>query len=230
MAVRGEADVVKIDVGAPDFKAINRGFEQDIGRSLKSAMAEGTQLLKADLREDVVDAGLGQKLAMTWQAKVYPAAAGSLDPAGWVWSKAPKLIDVFQRGTTIRSKDGFWLAIPTPAAGSVTGYRDAAGKRTRITPGAWERRTGIRLRLIYRRGKRTSFLVADNARINAKGVAAPNYGTSKRGGRYARLQGRVTSIIFILVPQVTLRKRLNSDAIVERAAARIPALIAKHWN
>jgi hypothetical protein len=36
-------------------------------------------------------------------------------------------------------------------------------------------------------------------------------------------------IVFLLVPQVTLRKRLNIDAIAKRQAARVPTLIARHW-
>jgi len=221
---------MRVSVGQPDFAAINRGFEDDIGASLKAAIGEAGKLLQADLRQDVINAGLGSKLANAWRARTYPANGPSLDPAAWVWTKAPKLIDVFQQGVTIRSRDGFWLAIPTPAAGSVTGYRNAAGGRTRITPGAWERRTGLRLRLIYRRGKRTSFLVSSDVRINTRGVAAPNIGKSKAGGSFTRLTARASAIIFILVPQVRLNKRLNGDALAMRGGARIPALIAKNWK
>jgi hypothetical protein len=221
---------MRVGVSQPDFDTINRGFEEDIGSSLKAAMAEAGALLKDDLRDEVVAAGLGPKLANTWRARTYPGVGPSLDPAAWVWSKAPQLIDVFQRGATIKSQHGFWLAIPTPAAGGVTGYRTADGKRTRITPGAWERAHGMRLRFIYRPGRKTSFLVADNARLNSRGAARPNEGSRRGGGRFTRLEGRTTVIVFILVRQVRINKRLNSDAIVDRAAARVPGLIAKHWK
>ncbi len=72
------------------------------------------------------------------------------------------IIGAHDTGPLIRSKDGFWLAIPTPAAGKRT-------KGGRIIPGEWERRTGLRLRLIYRR-RGPSLLVAEG-RLNSKGRA-----------------------------------------------------------
>ena len=53
-------------------------------------------------------------------------------------------VEINNTGPLIRSKNGFWLAIPTQAAGKST-------RGGRITPGEWERRTGLRLRFIYRR-------------------------------------------------------------------------------
>ena len=91
--------------------------EGEAARSVTGAMREVTEGLKSDLRADVVDGGLGQRLANTWRGKTYPESAVSLEAASFVWSKAPNLVDAFDRGVTIRSKSGFWLAIPTPAAG-----------------------------------------------------------------------------------------------------------------
>ena len=45
----------------------------------------------------------------------------------------------------------------------------------------------------------------------------------------ARINVPFLVIVFLLVPQVTLRKRLNIDAIAKRQAARVPTLIARHW-
>ena len=77
----------------------------------------------------------------------------SLNAAALVWSNAPVIIGAHDTGPLIRSKNGFWLAIPTPAAGKST-------RGGRITPGEWERRTGLRLRFIYRR-RGPSLLVAE---------------------------------------------------------------------
>lgn len=49
----------------------------------------------------------------------------------------------FEYGLVIRGKDGFWLAIPTPAIPKKIG-----GKK--ITPALYEKIKGIRLRYIYR--------------------------------------------------------------------------------
>ncbi len=203
------------------------GTEGDIARSVTAAMRQATEGLKSDLRADVVDAGLGQRLANTWRGKTFPESGASIEAAAFVWSKAPNIVDAFDRGVTIRSRHGFWLAIPTPAAGA-TGLA-ATGARRRITPGGFERRTGMRLRFVYRRG-RPSLLVADNARLSKSGLARPNTGRTRGGAVYTRLAGRSTVVVFILVPQVTLRKRLNVEDAAVRWAERVPALIASNWR
>ena len=162
------------------------------------------------------DPNLGERLARTWRGKVFPEAGESVEAAAYVWSKAPKLIDAFDRGVTIRSARGFWLAIPTSAAGARG--RGPNGRASRITPGGWERRTGMRLRFVYRK-RGPSLLVADAARLNTRGLAAAN----------RRKTGYSTVVVFLLVPQVMLKKRLNIDAIARRQAARVPTLIARHW-
>jgi hypothetical protein len=203
------------------------GAEADAARSVTDAMREATAGLKGDLRADVVDAGLGQRLANTWRGKTYPEGGTSLEAATFVWSKAPNIVDAFDRGATIKSSRGFWLAIPTPAAG-LKGL-SSTGALKRITPGGWERRTGMRLRFVYRRG-RPSLLVVDNARLSKKGLARPNIGRTRAGVQFTRLKGRATVVVFILVPQVTLRKRLDIASAAQRWADRVPSLIAQHWR
>src|SRR5579884_2686399 len=113
-------------------KGLN-GAEVDIARSVTAAMRQVTEGLKVDLRADVVDAGLGQRLANTWRGKTYPEGGISLEAASFVWSKAPNIVDAFDRGVTIKSSRGPWLAIPTAAAG-MKGL-SATGAMKRITPG-----------------------------------------------------------------------------------------------
>lgn len=201
--------------------------EGDAARSVTSAMREVTDGLKTELRADVVDAGLGQRVANTWRGKTYPEGGISLEAASFVWSKAPNIVDAFDRGVTIKSSRGLWLAIPTPAAG-VKGVA-ATGAMKRITPGGWERRTGLRLRFVYRRG-RPSLLVADSARLSKRGLARPNVGRTRSGAQFTRLKGRSTVVVFILVPQVSLRKRLDIATIAQRWADRVPGTIASHWR
>ncbi len=201
--------------------------ETEAARSVTGAMREVTEGLKSDLRADVVDGGLGQRLANTWRGKTYPEGAVSLEAASFVWSKAPNIVDAFDRGVTIQSSRGFWLAIPTSAAG-VKGI-GTTGAMKRITPGGWERRTGMRLRFVYRRG-RPSLLVADSARLSKKGLARPNIGRTRGGAQFTRLKGRSTVVVFILVSQVTLRKRLDIGSAAQRWADRVPGLIASRWR
>jgi hypothetical protein len=43
------------------------------------------------------------------------------------------------------------------------------------------------------------------------------------------LTGAATVVIFILVPQVRLRKRLDLDRDVERAYEALPSMILANW-
>ena len=125
----------------------------------------------------------------------------------------PQIAAAQDAGPLIRSKAGFWLAIPTPAAGKALGGR-------RITPAAWERQTGLQLRFVYRRTG-PSLRAADGARINSRGLAAVS--RSKTG------RGQVTAPVFLLVPQVKLPKRLDLMRDAERAQGAAPGLIVANW-
>ena len=130
-----------------------------------------------------------------------------------LWWNAPVIVVAHDTGPLIRSKNGFWLAIPTPAAGKST-------RGGRITPFERERRTGLRLRFIYRR-RGPSLLVAEG-RLNTKGRAVAS--RSKTG------RGVVTAPIFLLVRQVKLPKRLDLARDAEWALAAIPGSILAGWR
>ncbi|TAN60280.1 MAG: hypothetical protein EPN20_13890 [Magnetospirillum sp.] len=174
-------------------------------RAAGSAMRNATNGLKLDLRAQVTGAGLGTRLANTWRSQTYPASGDSLRPAGLVWSKAPHIIRAFDEGATIRSADGFWLAVPGP------GCPARIGKK-RPTPRLVEERLGIPLRFVYRRGG-PSLLVADDMRARQ----------GKRGGFARSRTGRnaATAIMFLLYPQVTLRKRLDINRAKGAAERRL---------
>ena len=89
----------------------------------------------------------------------------------------------------------------------------------RITPFEWERCTGLRLRFVYRR-RGPSLLVAEG-RLNSKGRAVAS--RSKTG------RGLTTVPIFLLVPQVRLRKRLDLARDAVRAADAVSGLIVAKW-
>ena len=95
--------------------------------AVTQSIREATDGLKTELRNQITGAGLGQRLANTWRGEVYPKGKQSIKAAGLVYSRAPEVVGAHDRGATIRSKDGFWLAIPLPAAG-----RGPRGKR--MTP------------------------------------------------------------------------------------------------
>ncbi len=113
-------------------------------KAVSAAMREAGSGLKSAWRGQITGAGLGTRLGNSIRLASFPKSGDSLNAAALVWSNAPVIIGAHDTGPLIRSKEGFWLSIPTPAAG-----KNAKGGR--ITPGEWERRTGLRLRFIYRR-------------------------------------------------------------------------------
>lgn len=125
-------------------------------------------------------------------------------------------------GPLIRSKAGFWLAIPMPAAGKSL-------RGSRITPGEWERRTGMRLRFVYRRTS-PSLLVADNVRVSKSGRVRENITRHKDGRVSSRLLGRATAVMFLLVPQVKLPKRLDLARDARAVENALPGLIVANWG
>ena len=202
---------LKLDID-PDIAAM-MAAEVAVGeRAVSAAIREAGTGLKAAWRLQITGAGLGPRLARTIRSEQFPKATPSLNAAAVVWSNAPVIVGAHDTGPLIRSKNGFWLAIPTPAAGkSLRGGR--------ITPGEWERRTGLRLRFIYRR-RGPSLLVAEG-RLNTKGRAVAS--RSKTG------RGLVTAPIFLLVPQVKLPKRLDLARDADRALDSVPGLIVANW-
>jgi hypothetical protein len=202
---------LKLDI-TPDLVAAMSAEVLAGKKAVTAAMREAGTELKTAWRAQITGAGLGRRLANSIRSQTYPRSGESLAAAALVWSKAPEIIGAHDTGPLIRSKTGFWLAIPLPAAG-----KSARGGR--ITPGEWERRRGLRLQFVYRRTG-PSLLVAEG-RLNTKGQAVVS--RSKTG------RGVVTAPIFLLVPQVKLPKRLDLARDAERAQDVLPGLIVANW-
>ncbi len=201
-----------------DLEAEVRRIERAVPAGVKDAGAG----LKGELRKQVLGAGLGVRLARTWRDRHYPNRGH--DAASLVWSKAPQIIRTFNEGTTIRSKDGFWLAIPTPSAPK----RGVGGKR--INPSNFPEHRFGPLRFVYRQ-RGPSLLVVDGVRVNAK---TGRVGRRAKGGAYTKAgrmkAGMATAVMFILVPQVKMPKRLNVKRAAERWVGRLPELIERHMR
>ncbi len=203
---------LKIDFD-PDLVAMLQEEVRAGEKAVKAAMAEAGGDLKQAWRRQITGAGLGHRLPRTIRNRTYPQQGDSLDAAAFVWSNAPEIVSAHDQGVLIRSKAGFWLAIPLPAAG-----RGRSGAR--LTPAEWEKRRGLRLRFVYRR-RGPSLLVADG-RLSSRGLGVAS--RSKTG------RGRATVPIFLLVPQVKLRKRLDLARDVEWVAGRVPGLVVERWE
>ena len=164
-------------------------------------------------------AAIGARLSRTWRGKTYVNKGH--DAASLVWSKAPQIVLAFDEGVVIKGKGGNWLAIPTPSAPK----RGVGGKR--ITPATFPTARHGPLRMVRRSG-RSALLVVDGVRVSAQsgrvGRCAKGGGRTKSG---SYKQGIATVAMFVLVPRVKLRKRLNVARAAESWARRLPRLIRR---
>lgn len=162
---------------------------------------------KSELRADVTRAGLGKRLANTWRARTYPTRSVSMEPKVRFENKASTIINAFETGATIRSGKGFYLPIPTDDFLSSVSLRDRSRNRKNLIALA-ERKFG-KLQFIAVRGKRIGLLVAkglQKSRSQRGGFRAAS-ATAQRLGKVADV------VLFVLVPQARLKKRLNYESI-----------------
>jgi Family of unknown function (DUF6441) len=198
-----------------DMQAELRGIE----RAVTSGTRDAGRGLRTELRRQVTSAGLGQRLANSWRDKHYPNQ--KLDAASLVYTKAPQIIRAFDEGAVVRSKRGRFLAIPT---------EDAPRKGTdgkRISPRTFPEHRFGPLRLVPRQNG-PSLLVVDGLRASYSRQTGQLRGFRRATDRARRSgQGLTTVVMFLLVPQVKLRKRLDVARAAERWSAELPALIER---
>ena len=142
-----------------------------------------------------------------------------VDAASLVYTKAPQIIRAFDEGALIRSKRGRFLAIPTENAPR----KGTDGKRVQPEH-VPEHRFGP-LRFVPRRSG-PSLLVVDGLRGSVSRKTGELRGF-RRATERARQSGAglATVVMFLLVPQVKLPKRLDVARAAERWSAQLPALI-----
>lgn len=205
--------------------AIQGSLTRIVSQEIKAAehavtlgVRAATDGLKQDLRDQVTGAGLGQRLAKTWRGKVFPKGE-SMNAAGFVFSKAPEVVDSYAHGVVIRAHKSAYLAVPLPAAGKLAG-------RKKLTPETWEQMHGQKLIFIPRR-KGLALLVAENmrARKGKRGGFVKASATALRTGR-----GLTTVPIFVLIPQVTVKKRFDIESVGKKWIDRLPNMVIENWQ
>jgi hypothetical protein len=203
---------------------IIRSVEADMQaelRHVERAVASGTRDagrgLKTELRRQVASAGLGPRLANSWRDKHYPNQ--KLDAARLVYTKAAQIIRAFDEGAVIRSRRGRWLAIPTENAPK----KGTDGRR--ISPSTFPEHRFGPLRFVPRPNG-PSLLVVDGLRASFSRQTGQLRGFRRATERARRSgQGLTTVVMFLLVPQVKLRKRLDMTRAAEHWSAQLTALI-----
>jgi hypothetical protein len=190
---------------------------RDIERAVTTGTRDAGSGLKTELRRQVASAGLGQRLANSWRDRHYPNR--KLDAASLVYTKAPQIIRAFDEGAVTRSRRGRFLAIPTDNAPR----KGTDGRR--ISPSTFPEHRFGPLRFVPRPSG-PSLLVVDGLRASFSRQTGQLGGFRRATERARRSgQGLTAVVMFLLVPQVKLRKRLDVARAAERWSGQLPALI-----
>ena len=200
---------LNVHLDGPPLPDRFKRLEQKLARALRDATETiGREALLMPLRDATRAALNSPKLPTTWRLKVYPAAGvETFNPAVFVWSEAPRIISAFSSGDTVIKpvNGGRWLWIPTENV-----PRTRGGARMR------EMDLG---RLV----KKWFFLPARNGNMVVCAQAAITPRRKHRKGFARATKADVKGgnaklvVMYVLVKQVTLRQRLDLNAIVTRA-------------
>lgn len=200
-----------------NFAAVMSGLDADIKRAATKtadALAVG---IKQDLRDQVLSAGFGARLANSWRGQRFPGH-DSLNAAAFVWSRAPDIIDSFDRGATIRPVNGRrYLAIPTENC--PPRQRGSGGKGSKMSPADVENTYNQDLKFFKGANGRLFAYVNVVGAQNKRGFRAA---TPKRiaGGR------QVASVVmFVMIPTVRMPKKFDLDSIANKWAGRVQSIL-----
>jgi len=189
--------------------------ESEIAKITTTAMRGATDTLKNALRDQIRDAGMGNRLANTWRADTYPDSRNSLNPAGYAWSNAPDIIDAFSRGATISplgGKNYLWLptkAVP-PGRG---GGRSTSTKK--MSPDQVLTEFGVKEFIIKKgRAGRLLAFIAQGRGTTARGAVR-----RVRKGRLAHGSSGELVLMFVLMSSVRMPKKLDLKAAADTGAA-----------
>lgn len=217
--------MISVDI---DKNMISRALDEErvalTKRVRLATESVGREQLVDPLRSMTRSAFNSTKLPTTWRAKVYPEASReTLTPAFFAYSKAPQIVQAFEEGAEIVAHRGKFLAIQAPDAG----VRRSSVKNKALTPAIWEQETGAKLRFVP--------LLNGNALLIADGRYRRQSSRARSRKSFkpvrTRLSGEARSIVvFFLVKQVRLRKRLDIAGIADRAGAKYSATYQRAAN
>lgn len=186
----------------------------NVKKAVSEAIVEITGDTKLRLRAQVEAAGLGKGVSNAWRDEYYPKD-DSPNKVGFLYTKAPNIVDAFNSGKPIKAKNGHtYLAIPTSNV-----PRTGRGHR-RMTPEQVEERFGATLRFIPD-AKGGGVLTLDNI------VRGKNGRGFRKASKRRLAQGRreLQVVMFVLRRQVLLAKKLDVERVAAAAEARLPILL-----
>ena len=208
MALQRQQTLVELTFDPSALRQMRAEVERGFLQTARDSVHAAGRRVEKELEAAFEAAGAG-KLARAWNTQVYPrrglSEAPTADVRGKGKARTRGALLAFARGAKIKAADGM-IAIPLRAAG-----RRRFGRREAFAgPREWEQRTGLKLEPARIKGR--LYLVTSGVQSKKRGnvlVAA----TRKRldaGKATKRL------LVFLLVEQVDLERRVNVDPIFAR--------------
>lgn len=208
---------VGFDVGAfsRDLKNVCLSESTRVTAAVDEEIRAGADGLKSDLRRVTSDL-LGDKVANAWRSKFYPNKGDTRGPAGFVWSKAPKILDFFSAARLV-TPVGEAFAIPTENV-----PRGSRGRR--LTPIEVEARFNAELQPVRLKSGRIG-LVIDV--VAARSARRPGFrAATKRRAAQGRTAQPVLMFVLTRGP-LRGRKLIDLDAFANRWGIRTAGNIEK---
>lgn len=186
----------------------------DVADAMMVAIRDAANDTKDRWRQDLLAAGLSQRLANTVRTQVYPQTGRALDPAATIYSRAPQIMNSIVESIVIRplpSRPGRYngrpmLWIPTQNV-------PMAGRGKVMTPQQVEASFGQRFKIISARkpGHYLALVYVVAAR-NRKGWRKATPGRLEKG------RDTQMKLMFVLAPYVRTKKRLDMDSLAGHGA------------
>jgi hypothetical protein len=230
-----------LSFSSPDnpFARIFTDVTADLRKQSRRAFDEGAKAAQDNIRAQVTQAGLPPVLAKTWRQALYPKVDEKFPQAGFVWSRAPIAMYAFANGAEVlplgKSK---FLAIPT--GDNRAGGRKAGVWITAQAMAAMVHQTftlPIKTGPYAGRGKlwflrlKQEVTRTKSGRRNRSAIAGGElYISGKRLGQIMKRRarhggGRLLNAdavpLFLLVPQVSIAKRLDLGIAARVGADKI---------
>lgn len=204
---------IRLDAGAfaRELRQATDAELQRVEKALDGALQEATEGLKEELRDRTFSV-LGNRLAYTWQGRFYANAGDPNGPAGFVWTKAPRILDFFSADRVV-TPIGKAMAIPVNPVIKRFGRRmSIAEVEARFNQDLQPRR--------LKSGNIGLFANLVGAR-SGRGFRAPTKGRLAQGRRAEPV------LMFVLVDSLRSRKLVDLVAPAQRWANRVPDLVIR---
>lgn len=214
--------MIELHFDRAELRAIEDAITRAHLKAGKAALEETTRDFEKRLEAATKSAAPG-RLWRAWASRVEPPKGRiAANPVGYIYvnggDRTRGAIDYVTTSGRIASRNGRYLAIPLPAAGSRGRMRD-------LTPKQWEARTGQKLKFIPpRRGGKSALLVLEKGTLSGKRqVAVGNTARRRKLGRSDE-----TIPIFVLIPERSFSSKFSIDSIMGPATGELATNVARH--